>query len=292
MARSRLQRGSRLEPASRPTPTTTTARSTPGLQAAAAHLPRVDAIGGSSAGIYIDNRPMVASLFRGVPADRLTPRSGPLPATCAGMGRPARGDQRRRRHRPGRGHVAGRNCRAGHRHGLQRSRRIRQSLRAHPPWLTNSPSPRSISTRDAPGDEWSGDQGVGASTSRSRRSSASRPGRHRCSPPASPTPNGWYMSKICSSPAIRAPLRFGNAWASSSATRLAHYADFYTCAIFSSLAAPPRAAAATLILDNALRVLRHQFPDLAERLNVQLPDEKSRRVGQSIAAASLPERVL
>jgi hypothetical protein len=30
----------------------------------------VDAIGGSSAGIYIDNHPMVASLFRGVPQER------------------------------------------------------------------------------------------------------------------------------------------------------------------------------------------------------------------------------
>jgi hypothetical protein len=40
------------------------------LQAAAAKMPRVDAIGGSSAGIYIDNRPMVASLFRGIPAKR------------------------------------------------------------------------------------------------------------------------------------------------------------------------------------------------------------------------------
>ncbi|HEY5901336.1 MAG TPA: ROK family protein, partial [Anaerolineales bacterium] len=40
------------------------------LQAAASRLPRVDAIGGSSAGIYIDNRPMVASLFRGVPPER------------------------------------------------------------------------------------------------------------------------------------------------------------------------------------------------------------------------------
>ena len=32
-------------------------------------MPRVDAIGGSSAGIFIDNRPMVASLFRGIPAE-------------------------------------------------------------------------------------------------------------------------------------------------------------------------------------------------------------------------------
>src|SRR5947209_2649296 len=37
------------------------------LKRAAAHLPRVDAIGGSSAGVYVNNRVKVASLFRGVP---------------------------------------------------------------------------------------------------------------------------------------------------------------------------------------------------------------------------------
>src|SRR5690606_14611587 len=36
------------------------------LKRAAAHLPRVDAIGGSSAGVYVNNRVKVASLFRGV----------------------------------------------------------------------------------------------------------------------------------------------------------------------------------------------------------------------------------
>ncbi|MDR3378633.1 MAG: ROK family protein, partial [Verrucomicrobiae bacterium] len=39
-----------------------------GLKKAAAHLPRVDAIGGSSAGVIVDNKIMVASLFRAVPA--------------------------------------------------------------------------------------------------------------------------------------------------------------------------------------------------------------------------------
>ena len=39
------------------------------LHRAAAHMPRVDAIGVSSAGVYINNRVMVASLFRGVPRD-------------------------------------------------------------------------------------------------------------------------------------------------------------------------------------------------------------------------------
>jgi hypothetical protein len=40
------------------------------LRTAASKMSRVDAIGGSSAGIYIKNRPMVSSLFRGVPAEK------------------------------------------------------------------------------------------------------------------------------------------------------------------------------------------------------------------------------
>ena len=40
------------------------------LSTAASKMPRVDAIGGSSAGIYIDNRPKVASLYRGIPDER------------------------------------------------------------------------------------------------------------------------------------------------------------------------------------------------------------------------------
>src|SRR5680860_972263 len=39
------------------------------LHHAAVHMPRVDAIGGSSAGIYINNRVMSASIFRGISPD-------------------------------------------------------------------------------------------------------------------------------------------------------------------------------------------------------------------------------
>ena len=39
------------------------------LRRAAAHLPRVDAIGGSAAGVYVDNEVRVGSLYRGVPRD-------------------------------------------------------------------------------------------------------------------------------------------------------------------------------------------------------------------------------
>ena len=43
------------------------------------------------------------------------------------------------------------------------------------------------------------------------------------------------------------------------------------------------------IVAECRRVLTEEYPGLAEKLHVQLPDENFRRVGQSMAAASLPE---
>ena len=43
------------------------------------------------------------------------------------------------------------------------------------------------------------------------------------------------------------------------------------------------------ILNNCQLVLKDEFPALYEKIQVMLPDEKTRRVGQSVAAASLPE---
>ena len=43
------------------------------------------------------------------------------------------------------------------------------------------------------------------------------------------------------------------------------------------------------ILNNCQLVLKDEFPALYEKIQVMLPDEKTRRVGQSVAAASLPD---
>ncbi len=49
-----------------------------GLKLAAEHLPRVDSIGGSAAGAYVDNMVKYASLFRGVESDAFNERIRPL----------------------------------------------------------------------------------------------------------------------------------------------------------------------------------------------------------------------
>ena len=43
-----------------------------------------------------------------------------------------------------------------------------------------------------------------------------------------------------------------------------------------------------ILYNNAKKVLAEEFPELAAKITIHLPDENSRRVGQSIAAASLP----
>ena len=69
---------------------------------------------------------------------------------------------------------------------------------------------------------------------------------------------------------------------------LAHYADFYDLKHALILGRVTSGRGGALILDGAKAVLAAEFPELAARIHIQLPDEKSRRVGQSIAAASLP----
>jgi predicted NBD/HSP70 family sugar kinase len=69
---------------------------------------------------------------------------------------------------------------------------------------------------------------------------------------------------------------------------LAHYAYFYVIKHMLILGRCTSGRGGDLILDGAKGVLQVEFPELCERVHIQLPDEKSRRVGQSIAAASLP----
>ena len=44
-----------------------------------------------------------------------------------------------------------------------------------------------------------------------------------------------------------------------------------------------------IILATCNDILREEYPELAKKCEVMLPDEKTRRVGQSVAAATLPQ---
>lgn len=258
------------------------------LKTAASKMPRVDAIGGSSAGIYIDNQPKVASLFRGVPEERFSEikdlfkriqktfdvpleviNDGDVTALAGSMSLGANAVL---------GIAMGSSEAAGY---ADRDGNIKG-------WLNELAfAPVDYNPR-APVEDWSGDIGVGAK----------------------------YFSQQCvfrlaPKVGIRIPENLPNAeklrfvqemltgghegvrmiWESMGVYlgyALAHYADFYDISHVLILGRCTSGHGGDLILLNAKKVLEAEFPELATQINLQLPDEKSRRVGQSIAAASLP----
>ena len=69
---------------------------------------------------------------------------------------------------------------------------------------------------------------------------------------------------------------------------VAHYADFYKIRHMLILGRVTSGSGGTILLDKAREVLAAEFPELAKGIELHLPDEKTRRVGQAVAAASLP----
>jgi predicted NBD/HSP70 family sugar kinase len=69
---------------------------------------------------------------------------------------------------------------------------------------------------------------------------------------------------------------------------IAHYADFYDFRHLLILGRVTTGAGGDVMLAKAREVLRGEFPELADRIELHVPDEKARRVGQAVAAASLP----
>jgi len=69
---------------------------------------------------------------------------------------------------------------------------------------------------------------------------------------------------------------------------VAHYADFYDIRNLLVLGRVMSGPGGDLILSTASQVLKAEFPELAERIRFHIPDEKEKRHGQAVAAASLP----
>ena len=69
---------------------------------------------------------------------------------------------------------------------------------------------------------------------------------------------------------------------------IAHYADFYRIENLLVLGRVTSGQGGEIILEKAKEVLRDEFPDLADQITMTTPDEKMKRHGQAVAAASLP----
>lgn len=260
------------------------------LHHAAAHMPRVDAIGVSSAGIYINNRVMVASLFRGVPLDlfrrqardiflRIQKEWGGIPLEVANDGDVtalagsmsldsgrvlgiAMGSDEAGGYVNAEGNITG--------------------------WLNELAFAPVDLNPEAPVNEWSGDRGCGGEY-------FSQKAVIRLAPRAGIELDG-SQTPAEQLKAVQALMAAGDERTARIYQTIgcylgyavAHYADFYDLAHVLILGRVTSGRGGQVVLDGAREVLKAEFPDLAGRVTLNLPDESSRRVGQAVAAASLP----
>jgi predicted NBD/HSP70 family sugar kinase len=259
------------------------------LQEAAGHLPRLDAIGGSSAGVYVDNQPRVASLFRGIPADRfdkirtmferIQEQFGvPLEVVNDGEVTALAGSM-----------SLGVNAILGIAMGSSEAVGYVNRAGAITDWLNELAFAPVDYASTAPVDEWSGDRGAGALY-------FSQQAVFRLAPRVGLTPVG--ETKAARLKSIQKYLETGHEgarriWETIGiylGYALAHYADFYDIEHVLILGRVTSGVGGSIILETAQSLIVQEFPELSH-IAIQLPDEKSRRVGQSIAAASLPSRI-
>ena len=261
------------------------------IKQAADHLPRVDAIGGSAAGVYIDNEIRVASLFRGVSQTDFESRirhmffdlkeawnnvpfevvnDGEVTALAGSM---SLNDN----------HVLGismgTSLAAGYVNGQGHIKSWLNELAFAP-----------VDYRDqAPLDEWSGDRGCGVQY-------FSQQAVGRLLPLA-----GITLAKNMPLPEKLEIVQEQMGKGDSRARKvyetigvyfgytIAHYADFYDLRNLLVLGRVTSGQGGNLIIDQAQTVLEDEFPKLAEKIKIQTPNEKIKRHGQAIAAASLPQ---
>jgi predicted NBD/HSP70 family sugar kinase len=69
---------------------------------------------------------------------------------------------------------------------------------------------------------------------------------------------------------------------------IAHYSTFYELENVLILGRVTSGPGGEIIIKGAQEVLRVEFPKLSEHISFHIPDEKQKRHGQAVAAASLP----
>jgi predicted NBD/HSP70 family sugar kinase len=259
------------------------------LKTAASKLPRVDAIGGSAAGIYIDNHPMVASLFRAVPPERFEEvrqlflrienemkvplvviNDGDVTALAGSMSLEDNGVL---------GIALGSSQAAGY---IDLRGRIMG-------WLNELAFAPIDYNPTAPLDEWSGDIGCGGQYLSQQCVFRLAPQAGINIPGNAPDAEKLKYVQEKLEAGDEGAVKIWQSMGVYLGYALAHYADFYDMKHVLILGRCTSGSGGNLILDETHKVLNGEFPDLASQIRLQLPDERNRRVGQSIAAASLPE---
>ena len=262
------------------------------LKSAAAHMPRVDAVGVSSAGVYINDRTMNASLFLKVPQElfdakvkdiyirAITDTFGDVPFcvfndgdVTALAGAISLEDTNILGIAMGTSEAGGYVDENGYITG----------------WLNELAFIPVDANPGAMRDEWSLDIGCGVKY-------FSQDGVIKLAPAA-----GIELDEVLSPAeklkAVQALMNDGDGRAAaiyrSIGVYLAHslalYHDMYHFRHVLLLGRVMSGRGGELIISECERVLRDEYGELAEKIHLALPDEKFRRVGQSAAAASLPE---
>lgn len=261
------------------------------FQTAASKMPRVDAIGVSSAGIYIGNKTMIASLFLKVPEDRFEEKvkniyeraasqigeniplavanDGDVTALAGSMSLNA-------------------NCILGIAMGTSEAVGYIDCHGRITGWLNELAFAPIDLQAEAPMDEWSMDYGVGCKYfSQDAVIRLAQKAGLEVKEDLSLAEKLKVVQDYMEADDPRAASIYR-----SIGVYLGHtiplYGRFYKIEHILLMGRVTSGKGGTIIVETAKRVLREEYPDVYEKANVSLPDEKSRRVGQSIAAASLP----
>ena len=259
------------------------------LKRAAAHLPRVDAIGGSSAGVFVNSRVKVASLFRGVPPDVFHSRVKDLflelrkewkvPFEIANDGEvTALAGSMALRENAVFGLAFGTSTAAGY---VTPDGNITT-------WLNELAFAPVDYNPNAPVDEWSGDYGCGVQYFSQQCVGRLMPVAGIEVDSALPLPEKLkHVQNLMEKGDYRA-RKIYETIGTYLGYAIGHYADFYDIRHVLILGRVTTGAGAELILNGAREVLELEFPELGRKVEFHVPDEKERRHGQAIAAASLP----
>ena len=262
------------------------------LKSAAEHMPRVDAVGVSSAGVYINNRTMNASLFLKVPKDlfdakvkdiyirAITDTFGDIPYEVVNDGDVSALAGMMSLNEPNvLGIAMGTSEAVGY---VDQQGRITG-------WLNELAFVPVDCHPEAMQDEWSGDIGCGVKdfSQDSVLKLAPRAGIE-LEESLSPAEKLKVVQKLMAEDDPNAAKIYETIGTYLGHT-LAYYYELYGCKHVLLLGRVMSGKGGDIILEEAKRVLADEYPECAGKLLPGLPDEKFRRVGQSVAAASLPE---
>ena len=262
------------------------------LKSAAEHMPRVDAVGVSSAGIYIENRTMVASLFLKVSKEDFDAKVkdiyirairdtfGDVPYVVANDGDVSA--------------LAGamsleENNILGIAMGTSEAVGYVDANGNITGWLNELAFAPVDASPDAMEDEWSGDIGCGVKYfSQDSVIKLAPAAGINLSESLSPAEKLKEVQKLMDAPNSPAEAIYRSIGVYLGHS-LALYYHFYGFKHVLLLGRVMSGRGGDIILDVCKQVLAEEYPDIAGKIFPNLPDEKARRVGQSVAAASLPE---